>query len=84
MKICVKRAFLSMGLAVVVIAVLAGPTWAYEGDGDGIIEAGEEEAAELARAVQNPVASLISLPLQNNTTFDFGPRDGRSANESCF
>ena len=45
-------------------------------DGDGILEAGEDESAELARAVQNPVASLISLPFQNNTTFDFGPRDG--------
>jgi len=30
-------------------------------------------AAELARAVQNPVADLISLPLQNNTNFNYGP-----------
>ena len=32
-----------------------------------------EEA--LAQAVQNPVADLISLPLQNNTNFGFGPHD---------
>ncbi len=33
----------------------------------------EEQAKELAKAVQNPVASLISVPLQNNTNFDIGP-----------
>jgi hypothetical protein len=27
----------------------------------------------LEKAVQNPVASLISVPLQNNTNFDYGP-----------
>lgn len=43
--------------------------------GDGIIEPGEDSTEELARAVQNPVASLISLPFQNNTNFDFGPQE---------
>jgi hypothetical protein len=43
--------------------------------GDGIIDPGEDAIAELARAVQNPVASLISLPIQNNTTFKFGPQE---------
>jgi hypothetical protein len=33
-------------------------------------------ADELARAVQNPLATLISVPFQNNTNFDVGPRDG--------
>ena len=28
---------------------------------------------ELQKAVQNPVASLISVPLQNNANFDYGP-----------
>ena len=41
--------------------------------GDGIIDPGEDATAELARAVQNPVASLISVPFQNNTTFEWGP-----------
>lgn len=41
--------------------------------GDGIIASGEDETAELVRAAQNPVASMISLPLQNNTNFNFGP-----------
>jgi hypothetical protein len=31
--------------------------------------------AALARAVQNPVADLISLPFQNNTNFNYGPRN---------
>jgi len=44
-------------------------------DGDGIIEPVEDPQEELARAAQNPVADLISLPLQNNTSFDFGPDD---------
>ena len=36
-------------------------------DGDGIIEPGEDPTEELAKAAQNPVASMISLPFQNNT-----------------
>ena len=46
---------------------------AYEGD--GVVEADEDETAELARAVQNPVANLISVPFQNNTSYNFGPRE---------
>jgi len=48
---------------------------AFAQEGDGIIEPGEDEIAEMQRAVQNPVASLISLPFQNNTTFKFGPQE---------
>ena len=33
----------------------------------------EDDTQELARAAQNPVASMISLPFQNNTNFNFGP-----------
>ena len=35
---------------------------AFAGKGDGIVDPGESETEELARAVQNPIASLISLP----------------------
>lgn len=31
------------------------------------------DVAALAQAAQNPIASLISLPLQSNTNFDVGP-----------
>lgn len=43
--------------------------------GDGIIDPGEDYYAELARSAQNPVANLISVPFQNNTAFEFGPRE---------
>ncbi len=33
-------------------------------------------AEELAKIAQNPVGNLISLPIQNNTNFNVGPRDG--------
>jgi len=32
-----------------------------------------DEVQDLAKQVQNPVADLISLPLQNNTNFNVGP-----------
>jgi len=37
----------------------------------GVATASEE--GDLAKATQNPVADLISLPFQNNTNFDVGP-----------
>jgi hypothetical protein len=33
------------------------------------------EASDLAKQAQNPVADLVSLPLQNNTSFGVGPDD---------
>jgi len=38
--------------------------------------AAEQSAEELAKAAQNPVADLISLPFQNNTNFNVGPENG--------
>jgi hypothetical protein len=34
-----------------------------------------DQAAALQRATQNPVANLISVPVQNNTNFSIGPFD---------
>ena len=39
----------------------------------------DAETEALAKAAQNPIASLISLPFQNNTIFDYGP-DGDAHN----
>ncbi len=33
----------------------------------------EQSDADLAKASQNPLASMISLPFQNNTNFGVGP-----------
>jgi len=39
------------------------------------LEAEEKSKEELAREAQNPIANLISLPLQNNINFGVGPGD---------
>ena len=40
---------------------------------------GEAEASDLEKQIQNPIASLISVPFQNNVDFNTGPFD-RSRN----
>jgi hypothetical protein len=55
------------------ILFTASLTLAYTGD--GVVESGENRDEELRRASQNPVADLISFPIQNNTNFDYGPRE---------
>ena len=35
----------------------------------------EHSAEELAKAAQNPIASMVSLPLQNNTNLNIGHND---------
>ena len=37
--------------------------------------AAEQSTQDLAKATQNPLASMISLPFQNNTNFGIGPDD---------
>ena len=54
-------------LATSVIAQNAPPPHPGAGPSD------EAAAEQPQKAVQNPVASLISVPLQNNTNFDYGP-----------
>ena len=39
------------------------------------VSAQDSDAAALAKAAQNPIADMISLPFQNNTNFDVGPLD---------
>ena len=40
-----------------------------------IVMAAEQNSQDLAKATQNPIADLISLPFQNNTNFGIGPDD---------
>jgi hypothetical protein len=37
-----------------------------------------DDESTIARQAQNPIASLISVPFQNNLTFGVGPKDGQS------
>jgi hypothetical protein len=55
--------FLSVCL-VIAFAMVAHKAWAEDNN-----------AQDLAKAAQNPVADMISLPLQNNTNFGVGPGD---------
>lgn len=64
-----------LGYAFCSMLMLAYSAGALADKGDGIIDPGENRQEELARAAQNPVASLISLPFQNNTNFEFGPEE---------
>lgn len=76
--------------AVMVAVVLALPLWAQDSQqaapaasttappASASADAAAAEA-KLERDVQNPVSELISLPFQNNTTFDSGPYS-RTAN----
>ncbi len=53
-----------------VAVLLSVAVWAQQKPAD------EEKGTEdLQKATQNPVASLISVPLQNNTNFNIGPLD---------
>lgn len=40
----------------------------------------QESAGDYARAAQNPLANIISVPFQNNTNFGFGPNNDRTQN----
>jgi hypothetical protein len=65
--------FYLMFLWIVFLAAMLHTAIAYEGD--GIVEPGESSDEELRRASQNPMADLISFPVQNNTNFGYGPLD---------
>ena len=52
--------------ALFLFVATASQAWAAEAGSD---------TESLAKAAQNPVANMISLPFQNNTDFNFGPDD---------
>ena len=58
-------------LLLIFIAFISTPLLAQ--DEDKLSD--EAEEAALAKATQNPLAAMYSLPFQNNTTFGVGPFD---------
>jgi hypothetical protein len=64
--------FVCMGVAV--WAPLA-PADAASSSSDASGNEEQSETAELAKKLQNPIASLISVPIQNNWDFGIGPKN---------
>jgi hypothetical protein len=71
------RTAISKVMMVLAVMLLSTPPILAQdaAEGDGIIKPGKNQEEELAKAAQNPVADLISLPFQNNTNFGYGPDD---------
>ena len=76
-----QRFIIAIGI---LLTVLAGPVSGQEESGDGTLpyqedidydHDGDVDQGDLARAAQNPVGDLISLPFQNNMNFDVGTAD---------
>lgn len=55
--------------------VTLAPADAASSGGSGAGADRQSQEAELAKKLQNPIASLISVPLQNNWDFGIGPAD---------
>jgi hypothetical protein len=55
------------------LAALTGTAAAASAAGDGLNVQAPAADSNLAQQLQNPVAALISVPLQNNVDFGFGP-----------
>src|SRR5215831_8035578 len=62
-------------LAFAFAAFLIAPALAQTNMPAGPEPGSNEEMAEIAKKLNNPVASLISIPLQNNFDFGGGPND---------
>jgi hypothetical protein len=70
--------FLLIGIILQVTFVSAqdpSPSAGSKGQGAPVATAAANDADSLAKATQNPVANLISVPLQNNSNFAIGPYD---------
>lgn len=61
--------------ALMLIATMTQDSSAAQADVTGPGNGSGDNAAELAKKLQNPIASLISVPIQNNWDFGIGPED---------
>jgi len=53
-------------------ALIAAPIWAAEQSAE---QPAEHSAEDLAKAAQNPIANMISVPFQENINFNVGPEN---------
>ena len=65
-ELSVKKIILKIVFAVAAAAIVPM---------SAAVNAQEPSAEDLAKAAQNPIASMISLPFQNNTNTNFGPEE---------
>ncbi len=59
--------------SLAICSIFYGHAFAESGPAGTV--ASQDDAAELAKKLQNPIADLISLPVQNNWDFGIGPKD---------
>lgn len=74
MMICAKKSV--TGIFFAVIFMLPAILKAQATDKPAQTPPAANEAAELAKKLANPIASLISVPFQNNTYYGMGPANG--------
>jgi hypothetical protein len=71
-----KRKLINYGLSLLIIgSSMAGLGALQAAEPASGSEEEEADSAELAKKLQNPVANLISVPIQNNWDFGIGPAD---------
>ena len=73
-----RRFRMWLGISAAIISACALPAQAQEKEAAEQVETQKEDAAELAMKLANPVASLISVPLQYNFDTYGGTNDGAS------
>ena len=71
----VTRRWLVAGLVAVVSLASVGGASAQSPEADAPPKVATDQATDLAKQQQNPIASLISVPLQANWDFGLGDRD---------
>jgi hypothetical protein len=69
-------ALISLAISVACLPMAARQNQPTEADKPPVAGQDEDKSAEaLQKATQNPVANLISVPVQNNSNFAVGPSD---------
>lgn len=58
-----------------VASVLLMTSLSFSVAADGQVDPGKSGLGDIAKATQNPVAAMISVPFQNNTNFNVGPEE---------